>query len=100
MSDPRCIYTIIASGERFTLTKDQIESDPGNFFQSYFFGGLSEASSGTRELVEEKEPRILKLIQAHLRGYDILPLSDRIIPDYLTKESMLNNLLKEAQFYG
>jgi len=53
-----------------------------------------------RELEVQKEPQIFKLIQAHLRGYDILPLSDEVIPYYLTKETMIHNLFKEAQFYG
>jgi hypothetical protein len=93
-------YTIIVSGEKFILTQDQIESDPGNYFASYFLGGFSEAAAGTREMIVQKEPQIFKLIQAHLRGYDILPLSDKVIPYYLTKETMISNLLKEAEFYG
>jgi hypothetical protein len=93
-------YTVIVSGEKFVLTRDQIESDPGNYFASYFLGEFSEAAAGTRELIVQKEPHIFKLIQAHLRGYDILPLSDKVIPWHLTKETMISNLLNEAEFYG
>jgi hypothetical protein len=93
-------YTIIVSGEHFSFTLDQLESDPGNFFASYFTGGFKEVPYGTREMEIEKEPLLFRLIQAHLRGYDILPLADQFVPPYMTKEGALNNLLKEATFYG
>jgi hypothetical protein len=93
-------YTIIVDGERFSFTLDQLESDPGNFFASYFNGGFKEVPYGTREMEIEKEPLLFRLIQAHLRGYDILPLADQFVPPYMTKEGALNNLLKEATFYG
>lgn len=97
MSDER--YVIVASGERFVFTRDQIESDPGNYFAVYFFGEFAEGSRGIRELVVEKEPFLFKLIQAHLRGYEIFPLPDSRIPSYMTKEVTITNLLREAQFY-
>jgi hypothetical protein len=93
-------YALIVNGEKFILTREQIESDPGNYFASYFLGDFSKAAAGTRELIVQKEPQIFKLIQAHLRGYDILPLSDKVVPYYMTKETMTSNLLKEAEFYG
>ncbi|KAG8818528.1 hypothetical protein FRC17_010803 [Serendipita sp. 399] len=93
-------FTIIVSGERFVFTKDQLESDPGNYFAEYFLIGFKDVPFGTREMEIEKEPLLFKLIQAHLRGYDILPLPDQWIPPYMTREGALDNLLKEAQFYG
>ncbi|CAG8668982.1 725_t:CDS:2, partial [Acaulospora colombiana] len=93
-------YTIIVNEERFVFTRDQLESDPGNYFAQYFLLGFKEVPKGTREMEIEKEPLFFKLIQAHLRGYDIFPLPDPWIPSYMTKESALNNLFKEAQFYG
>ncbi|KAG8765823.1 hypothetical protein FRC16_007847 [Serendipita sp. 398] len=93
-------FTIIVSGERFVLTRDQLESDPGNYFAEYFLIGFKDVPFGTRELEIEKEPLLFKLIQAHLRGYNILPLPDQWIPPYMTKEGALDNLMKEAQFYG
>jgi hypothetical protein len=98
MSNER--YTIIVSGERLVFTRDQIESDPGNYFSTLFFGGFAEGVRGMREIAVEKEPLLFKLIQAHLRGYEILPLRDSFIPPYMTKEVALSNLLREAQFYG
>lgn len=93
-------YTIIVEGERFSFTRDQLDSDPGNFFATYFSGGFPEVPYGTKEMEIEKEPLLFRLIQAHLRGYDVLPLSDQFVPPYMTKEGALNNLLKEAAFYG
>lgn len=45
------------------------------------------------------EPALFKLIQAHLRGYDILPIPDGYIP-YMSDEVVLGNLLKEAAYYA
>lgn len=93
-------YAIVVSGERLIFTRDQIESDPGNYFETYFFGEFSEGVRGARELLVEKDVQLFKLIQAHLRGYEIFPLPDSAIPSYRTREVALTNLLLEAQFYG
>lgn len=93
-------FTIRVGGESFVFTRAQLESDPGNYFAEYFLIGFKDVPYGTRELEIEKEPLLFKLIQAHLRGYDILPLPDQWIPPYMTKEGALKNLYKEAQFYG
>ena len=97
---PNTHYSVIVSGERFNLTRDQLESDPGNYFVTYFLGDFAESANGVNELVTEKEPLLFKLIQAHLRGYEILPLASTSIPTYMTMGTALNNLLEEAQFYG
>ncbi|PVF94078.1 hypothetical protein CPB86DRAFT_789393 [Serendipita vermifera] len=100
MSQETVIYTLLVGRERFELTKEQLESDPGNYFATYFLGDFQEATEGKRELRLHKEPKLFKLIHAHLQGYDILPLSDAGIPEYMTKETALQNLLKEALYYG
>lgn len=97
MTDIR--YIIDVSGERFVFTKSQLESDPGNYFSTYFLGDFSEAKSGIRELKLEKEPAIFKIIQAHLRGYEVFPIPERITPYYMTSESFLKNILFEAEYY-
>jgi hypothetical protein len=94
------IYTLVVSGEHFDLTKDQLESDPGNYFETYFLGEFQEAAEGVKELTLHKEPKLFKLIQAHLRGYDVIPLSEGSIPQYMTRETATQNLLKEALYYG
>lgn len=93
-------YTITVSGTKLVFTDDQIRSDPGNYFETYFFGDFAEGSRGARELIVEKDVQLFKLIQAHLRGYEILPLADDAIPSYMTKDAALTNLLREAQFYS
>jgi hypothetical protein len=93
-------YTIVVSGEHLHFTRDQIASDPGNYFETYFFGGFVEGSQGARELIiEEKDIHLFKLIQHHLRGYEIVPLVDAAIPPYMSNDLALVNLLHEAQFY-
>lgn len=91
-------YTLVVSGERFSFTKEQLESDPDNYFTTYFFGSFSGASDSKKELVIEKEPALFRLIQAHLRGYKILPIPDGYVP-YMTKDTLVENLLQEAKFY-
>jgi hypothetical protein len=93
-------YTVITSGERFVFTREQMQSEPGNYFATYFLGDFAESKNGVKELVIEKEPLLFKLIQAHLRGYEILPLAEAAIPMYMTKEVALVNLLRESQYYG
>ena len=93
-------YTTIVSGQRFTLTRDQLESEPGNYFASYFLGGFEESSNDTKEMKLEKDPLLFTLIQAHLRGYDPLPIPDSFVPQYMTKEGALKNLLNDAQYFG
>jgi hypothetical protein len=86
------VYTLVVSGERFDITTDQFATEPGN----WLVAGLSGSK---REVQIQAEPAIFKLIQAHLRGYDILPLSDGAVPYYLSKDVMMANLLKEAERY-
>jgi hypothetical protein len=94
-------YTIVVSGERLVLTRDQIQSEPGNYFDTFFFGlGFMEGASGVREITIERDVHLFKLIQAHLRGYVVLPLADTALPPCMTREIALVNLLSEAQNYG
>jgi hypothetical protein len=93
-SDPST-YAIIVSGERLTFSREQLESEPNNKLAEYFFGTSTEK----RELTIEKEPALFKLIQAHLRGYNIFPIRDGFVP-YMTADSVLENLLKEAEYYA
>jgi hypothetical protein len=94
------LYTLVVSGERFTVTKDQLLSDPDNYFCTYFFGDFSESQNSPTEIIIEKEPALFKLIQAHLRGYRVLPIPEGIVPAYMTRDTMVQNLLIEAEYYG
>jgi hypothetical protein len=92
-------YTITVSGEKLVFTRDQLQSEPESWFAT-FFGSSREAGQGVREISIEKDIHLFKLIQAHLRGYVILPLADASIPPYMTKETALVNLQREAHYYG
>jgi hypothetical protein len=93
-------YTITVTGQKFVFTREQLQSEAGNYFATYFLGDFAESANEVKELVIEKEPLLFKLIQAHLRGYEILPLAPSAIPSYMTPEAALTNLLAEAQFYS
>jgi len=97
-SDPST-YAIIVSGERLTFTREQLESEPNNKLAEYFFGTSSQPSTEKREMRIEKEPALFKLIQAHLRGYNIFPIQNGFVP-YMTADGVLENLLKEAEYYA
>jgi hypothetical protein len=87
--------TLWVSGEYIQLTEDQINSDPGNAFAKYFSPSIVQAG---RSMNIESEPGLFRLIQAHLRGYDIFPIPDGSVP-YMNGKTVLKNLLKEAETY-
>ena len=93
-------YTVIISEQRFVFTREQLESEPGNYLATYFLGDFKEAANGTREMNLERDPILFKLIQSHLRGYEIFPLADTCIPRDMTKVTTLKNLLKDAEYFG
>jgi hypothetical protein len=97
-SDPST-YAIIVSGERLTFTREQLESEPNNKFAEYFFDTSTQPSTEKREMRIEKEPGLFKLIQTHLRGYNIFPIRDGFIP-CMTVSGVLENLMKEAEYYA
>ncbi|KIM21772.1 hypothetical protein M408DRAFT_301074 [Serendipita vermifera MAFF 305830] len=93
-------YAIIVSGERFHFTRDQLESEPGNYFATYFFGGFQEATNNVKELILEKDPLLFKHIQTHLRGYKVFPIPKEYLPAYMDEVTALENLEKDADFFG
>jgi hypothetical protein len=93
-------YTVIAGGEKFVFTKDQLESEPDNYFAVYFLGSDKEVVDGVNEMTVQIEPLLFKIIQAHLRGYLALPIPDACIPPYMTRANALQNLLRDVDFFG
>ena len=91
-------YTIILRGQRFVLTRDQIEADSPNFFINRFLGEYSESQS--REIKLGRNPALFAFIIEHLSGYDILPLPDSAILPGATMELMMKNLMADAMFYS
>jgi hypothetical protein len=90
-------YTINVNGEAFYFTKDQLQSEPGNYFASYFFRGLT---NNANELTLEKDPMLFKHIQTHLRGYGIFPIPNGFLPPYMDETTALRNLKADADFFG
>jgi hypothetical protein len=88
-------WLITTTGERFPLTKAQLMSDPGNSLAAKFIGD-DKSQSTIGELVVDEETALVKLIHAHLRGYEVLPLLDGVIP-YLSKEATLRTFLSVSR---
>lgn len=93
-------YTIVVNGQRFTVTRDQLESEPGNYFAIYFGGDFQEAANNATEIIIHKEPLLFTIIQAHLRGYKVVPIPDACVPSYMTRQGALENLLLDAQYFS
>ena len=91
-------YTVILRGQRFTLTRDQIEADSPNYFTNCFLGEFNE--SQTREIRLGRHPALFTLILEHLSGYDILPLGDAVVIPGMDKERIINHLLSDASSYA
>jgi hypothetical protein len=86
------IRTFFVNGKQVTLAVDQVNSDPGNAFIKFF------STFPGNEMYIESDPGLFRLIQNHLRGYDIFPILDGAVPG-MNGETALRNLLKEAERY-
>ncbi|KAG8767865.1 hypothetical protein FRC20_005423 [Serendipita sp. 405] len=98
------LYIVKIGDEEFRFTQDQLDSEPGNHLAIHFLQGVDSRSNvveaGNRTLLLERDPLLFKLIQAHLRGYEVLPIPDSLVPGYMTKESALENLQRDARSLG
>jgi hypothetical protein len=92
-------YVIIVRGERFVLARDQVLFDSPNYFTLLFDGPFKESSEGRKEVVLHRDPFLFRLIESYLSGYQILPLPTTGLPQYMSREAMMKNLLADAQFY-
>jgi hypothetical protein len=84
--------SIRVSGKLFSLSEEQIFSEP----ESIFVEPLREGVGTVRLNADEG---IFRLISTHLKGYDIFPLPEQGIP-YLSKEATLKALLRDATDFG
>ncbi|GAA5858071.1 hypothetical protein JCM1840_001029 [Sporobolomyces johnsonii] len=91
-------YTVIARDIPFSLSRSQIETDSPNFFTAAFLEhDFAEASS--RRLRVDTHPKLFALIVDYLSGYDILPLTDKTVPDTMSVDVAMKNLLKDADYF-
>jgi hypothetical protein len=94
-NDPK--YTVVVLGEKFVLTKSQIEYDSPNYFTACFLGDFREAQ--TRQIELSRDPSLFTIIVKYLCGYSILPLNEKQIPPDMSPTSALVNLRADAAFY-
>ncbi|KAG9027642.1 hypothetical protein FS842_004898 [Serendipita sp. 407] len=90
-------WSIIVDDVRFRLDRVQLYLEPSSYLVNHFFN--AQGQSTRTEMIINGEPALWKLIQTHLRGYEILPLKDGVVP-YLSKEATLASLNTIAISYG
>jgi hypothetical protein len=96
--ESECI--IIFDDERITLTKTLLLNEPTNIFLTRFIEPAdANGTKNTHEITIDADPLFFKLIQAHLRGYEIFPLADGVIP-YLSEEATLKTFLRLAEKFS
>ncbi|KAG8757632.1 hypothetical protein FRC14_001799 [Serendipita sp. 396] len=90
-------WSIIVDDVRFRLDRVQLYLEPSSYLVNHFLN--AQGQSTRTEMIINGEPALWKLIQTHLRGYEILPLKDGAVP-YLSKEATLASLNTIAISYG
>jgi hypothetical protein len=98
MSTNDTIYTIIARGEVFKLSKAQISFDSPNLLSDSLLGHFAEASS--RELKLDCHPDLFAIIVDYLSGYPVLPLRTAMLPQRMDTELAMRYLAKDADYLG
>ncbi|KZV86377.1 hypothetical protein EXIGLDRAFT_840829 [Exidia glandulosa HHB12029] len=91
-------YTVTLRGQVFALYRDQIEFDAPNYFSGLFLGDFSESQTRTVEL--SRSPDLFRIIVDYMSGYTILPLPATLVPLNMTSDVALENLARDAEFYG
>ncbi|KZV82400.1 hypothetical protein EXIGLDRAFT_843784 [Exidia glandulosa HHB12029] len=91
-------YIVTLRGESFTLYRDQIEFDAPNYFSALFLGDFSESQTRTVEL--SRSPELFRIITNYMSGYTIVPLAVTSVPPEMTSDAALENLRRDAEFYG
>ncbi|GAA5854365.1 hypothetical protein JCM5353_000562 [Sporobolomyces roseus] len=92
-------YTVVCREVPFRLTRSQIESDSPNYFTTAFLdGGFAE--SGSKIIHLDRHPQLFALIVEHLSGYKIPPLQPSVLPRYMSVEAAMENLWRDASYFG
>ncbi|CAE6513440.1 unnamed protein product [Rhizoctonia solani] len=90
------VYTVIAQGRAYQLTRSQIEFDSPNYFTMCFLGDFKEAQ--TRRLDISQDPVVFSFIVDYLSGYQILPRG-HVNSLSTTTDMTLNKLRTDAAFF-
>ncbi|KAH7335879.1 hypothetical protein B0J17DRAFT_719526 [Rhizoctonia solani] len=91
------LYTVILQERKFTLTQSQVEFNSPNYFSTRFLG--DSRGSQTRQIKLDRDPDLFIIVLNYLRGYAVLPLSAKQIPDRMSPATVLSNLRSDAVFY-
>ena len=92
-------FEVVLRGQSFTLTRAQIQSEPGCLFENALLGDFAEA--GEKKLVLDRHPATFSLILDHLSGYRVLPLDDDVARQVnLAAPRLLRYLRDDADYYG
>lgn len=92
-------FAIIVRGQRFTLIRGQIESEPESLFAKTLLGDFKEGE--TRELKLDRHPAVFSLIIDHLSGYRILPIAEATASRLgMDREELLRYVEDDAEYYG
>ncbi|KAH7337808.1 hypothetical protein B0J17DRAFT_664302 [Rhizoctonia solani] len=89
------LYKITLRDTTFTLDRSQVEFDSPNYFTSCFLGSFTESQA--REIRLSRDPALFSIIVNYLSGYTILPIQP---PSGMSEQATLENLLRDALFYG
>jgi hypothetical protein len=98
MSTDDTIYTVVARGKAFELSKAQVSFDYPNLLSNSLLGHFAEASS--RVLKLDCHPDLFAIIVDYLSGYPILPLRSVMLPERMDTELAMRYLAKDADYLG
>jgi len=90
-------FTVVVSGEPFSLSRSQIEYDSPNYFTELFTG---DTSAGPSTLNLSRDPTLFRIVVRYLSGYSVLPLDSSSVPPGLSVAQASRNLLEDARFLG
>jgi hypothetical protein len=92
------LYIVFVRGERFVLSRSQINFDSPNHFTDAFLGDFVEATS--REMHLDSNPELFAVIIDYLSGYNVLPLEASALPRTMDVEKAMKNLARDAEYLG
>ncbi|KAG0222929.1 hypothetical protein BGW41_005784 [Actinomortierella wolfii] len=99
---PSDFYTIVVSGEKFTVSRNALEHDSPNFFTDVFYNPHREEYQ-TTVLYIDRNPDVFRDIVKHMQGYyvtarDEVHMENLIIDAFFFKLRRLTDLLRQTMF--
>ena len=92
-------FEVVLRGQSFTLTRAQIQTEPGCLFEKALLGDFAEA--GEKKLVLDRHPASFSIIIDHLSGYRVFPLDERVAAQAnMAVSRLLRYVQDDADYYG